>query len=230
MIVFRLLASGTMSRWPSLFLTIMARLTNPLLSLGASGRVGNGPVYSSTRGIAYAREYAIPSDPKTQAQLYRRRIFSFLQNAWKNLSSSDKDSWSKLATQNKLGKFQAFMQFNMNKWTHFEMPYRIPILNTHHSPTEPTSLYVYPGVRFFHAFLSGFSSGYDWAFLFFLGSSSSFTPSPDNFLTMSLTTASGTSCFSSGFISPGSYYLKARYLSLDSVLSTVKTSLAFTVF
>lgn len=50
----------------------MAKLKAPLLSLGASGAIGKSLVFFGWKGIDCVREYAIPANPKTDAQVTHR--------------------------------------------------------------------------------------------------------------------------------------------------------------
>lgn len=50
----------------------MAKLKAPLLSLGASGAIGRAIVFFPWKGLDVAREYVIPSNPKTTKQTTQR--------------------------------------------------------------------------------------------------------------------------------------------------------------
>jgi len=50
----------------------MAKLKAPLLSLGASGQIGKALVFFPWKGLNVAREYIIPSNPKTSGQTTQR--------------------------------------------------------------------------------------------------------------------------------------------------------------
>ncbi len=50
----------------------MAKLKAPLLSLGASGAIGKTLVFFNWKGLDVVREYVIPANPKTTAQLVQR--------------------------------------------------------------------------------------------------------------------------------------------------------------
>lgn len=63
----------------------MARLTAPLLSLGASGQIAKSLVFSTWKGIDYARVYVIPENPNTVAQQETRGVFSTLVEMWKRM-------------------------------------------------------------------------------------------------------------------------------------------------
>lgn len=61
----------------------MAKVTAPLLSLGASGQIGDGLVFASTRGVDYVRQKVVPSNPRTVAQQLTRTTFAFMREIWK---------------------------------------------------------------------------------------------------------------------------------------------------
>ncbi|GAJ23952.1 unnamed protein product, partial [marine sediment metagenome] len=50
----------------------MAKLKAPLLSFGASGAIAKAVVYFPWKGLNVAREYVIPSNPRTKLQTDQR--------------------------------------------------------------------------------------------------------------------------------------------------------------
>ncbi len=50
----------------------MAKLTAPLFSLSASGKLADALVYFAWKGLAVVRSYAVPSQPQTAAQVTQR--------------------------------------------------------------------------------------------------------------------------------------------------------------
>lgn len=50
----------------------MAKLKAPLLSLGAEGAIGKSIVYFGWKGLNVAREYVVPSNPRTSGQTTQR--------------------------------------------------------------------------------------------------------------------------------------------------------------
>jgi len=54
----------------------MAKLKAPLLSLGAAGAVGKALVFFNWKGLDVAREYVVPSNPKTAPQTTQRGILT----------------------------------------------------------------------------------------------------------------------------------------------------------
>lgn len=63
----------------------MARLIAPLLSLGASGQIGNAIVFAEWKGLPYARRYVIPENPQSTAQTEVRNVFTTLSDMWKRM-------------------------------------------------------------------------------------------------------------------------------------------------
>jgi len=54
----------------------MAKVTGPLFSLAASGKLANSLVYLSWKGIDDVRQYVIPANPKTSGQQQQRGYFT----------------------------------------------------------------------------------------------------------------------------------------------------------
>jgi hypothetical protein len=53
----------------------MAKVTGPLFSLSASGKIANTLVYMKWKGLNDVRAYVIPANPNTAAQIAQRAIF-----------------------------------------------------------------------------------------------------------------------------------------------------------
>ncbi len=66
----------------------MAKINGPLLSLGGGGQIGKTVVFSSWKGIKYARQYVVPANPRTTAQVENRTRFAMLREMFK-LSPSE---------------------------------------------------------------------------------------------------------------------------------------------
>lgn len=59
----------------------MAKVTGPLFSMGARGKLGKAIVYSAWKGINVVREYLIPANPQTGPQGDRRVMMGGLGRA-----------------------------------------------------------------------------------------------------------------------------------------------------
>ena len=77
----------------------MARITGPLLSLSASGKIADVLVASTWKGIPVMRQYVKPSNPRTTAQVAQRDIMTACVNAWRNTFTNTimRTAWNRLA-------------------------------------------------------------------------------------------------------------------------------------
>lgn len=60
----------------------MAKVTGPLFSMSASGKLANSLVYMSWKGIDDVRQFVIPANPNTAAQQAQRSHFTDAVNDW----------------------------------------------------------------------------------------------------------------------------------------------------
>jgi len=81
----------------------MGKVRTPLLSFGASGKLANTLVFGSWKGLDVVREYVIPSNPNTAAQVTQRSLFSDMVSAWRNYftSSTQRTAWNLTASVSK---------------------------------------------------------------------------------------------------------------------------------
>ena len=91
----------------------MAKLTGPLLSLGASGTVAKTTVFSSWRGVSYVRKHVVPANPQSTAQMVTRDLFSALQAIWKMLPSAVQLIWTTSAKGQPVTDRNLFTQTNI---------------------------------------------------------------------------------------------------------------------
>lgn len=61
----------------------MAKITAPLLSMGARGSIGKSMVIASWKGVKYARQHVVPANPRTTAQQANRTRFALLREMFK---------------------------------------------------------------------------------------------------------------------------------------------------
>ena len=60
----------------------MAKLTGPLFSLTASGKLAGSLVYGDWKGINYVRQRVIPANPNSAGQQTQRSYFTLAVNQW----------------------------------------------------------------------------------------------------------------------------------------------------
>lgn len=77
----------------------MAKLTGPLMSFGARGKLGGSLVYSAWKGINTARQLVTPANPRTPAQIAQRDLLSVIVEAWRSttITQAIRLGWNKAA-------------------------------------------------------------------------------------------------------------------------------------
>lgn len=77
----------------------MAKLNAPLMSFGARGAIAKAVVYFPWKGINCAREYVVPANPRSAAQIIQRNILKAAVTEWHAVvyTALDLVGWNRLA-------------------------------------------------------------------------------------------------------------------------------------
>ena len=86
----------------------------PVSGFQLSGAIG-GIVFCQRGNGVYARAHVVPRDPKSPAQLDRRRHFGAAVVAWRALSDSDKQAWRNRAAREERTGYHMFLADFMAK-------------------------------------------------------------------------------------------------------------------
>lgn len=92
----------------------MAKTTAPLLSFGADGSIAKTAVYSSWKGIRYARRYVVPANPRTSKQVVTRNLFKKLNTMWLYAPPELKAPWLANAVGRPYTGLNKFIGFNVD--------------------------------------------------------------------------------------------------------------------
>ncbi len=87
----------------------MAKVKNPLLSLGAIGRVTKAIVFVRRRKVNIAEAYPFPQDAKSLAQMSWRHMYQKAVALWHALSSAEQQDWQSQASRRHMTGFAWFM-------------------------------------------------------------------------------------------------------------------------
>lgn len=87
----------------------MAKLKNPLLSLGAIGRLAKDIVFTRRRRTDIAEIKPIPQDAKSHLQLQWRHMYQKAIALWLALSASEKQEWESLARPKRMTGYAYFI-------------------------------------------------------------------------------------------------------------------------
>lgn len=106
----------------------MAGVRAPLFGLDASGSIGDAITFSKWKGRAYVRIKATPSNPSSPGQVATRAMMTFQTQAWAALSAAQKAAWETLAAAENYSPFNAYVSYNMARWTQLQYPKKTPVI------------------------------------------------------------------------------------------------------
>lgn len=96
----------------------MAKVTGPLLSLEATGKLGgvlNFKRWGGQVNVRLLRKPKVFADPMTEIQLFFRSFFGDLTAVWKALGPTDKDNLDSLATHKRMSGFNLYTKEYMKQ-------------------------------------------------------------------------------------------------------------------
>jgi hypothetical protein len=99
----------------------MVKLTAPVFSFGASGKLANALVFADWKGIDLARKYVVPANPNSSGQSTQRGYLTAAVAEWhitgaEALEGADKDAWNRYAgTLTPMSGFNAFCRAWMDE-------------------------------------------------------------------------------------------------------------------
>ena len=91
----------------------MARITGPLFSLEARGKLGNNLIYQQTPNGSVVKRFSIPRNPNTEAQASQRSNFQACSTAWMNLGSLSRLSWDSVGPCSHVAAKNKFFSINL---------------------------------------------------------------------------------------------------------------------
>lgn len=184
----------------------MAIVNGPLLSLDASGKVAGAIVFSKWKGRPVVRQLVTPSNPKSSAQWGQRSMMRFLGVAWADIDPADQAMWNDLAEAGKYSPFNAFVSYNLNRWTQWQDPLMTP---TQAAGTAPVmgALTVTGGVRQLTVSNVITTANDIWGMLICVSTTTGFTPAKDNTRYVAVYSASPVAAIITG-LDPGTYYVR----------------------
>jgi len=100
----------------------MVRLKGPGLAESAAGGLGKTLIFAESKGRAYVKHWAKPKNPQSQKQNPGRAITAYLTKRWGTMGTGYKATWNALAAQTNIPAYNAFMSYNIERFTRFHMP------------------------------------------------------------------------------------------------------------
>ena len=197
----------------------MATVKAPLMSLDASGTIGESIVFSKWKGRNYVRRHAIPYNPKAATQVAVRAMFKALTQAWAAISGANQATWSDLTSGVAKSNFNAFVGYNQDRFrSGLGVSDVYPYAGAGTAPGAPTTTAT-GGVR--HTSLSIADGANPGDFWMIHKGTTGFTPSWANVLAIVPATASPT-IFVDSPLDAGTYYYRVRGVAWDAALGALE--------
>lgn len=165
------------------------KVTGPGLSISASGKLAGVLVASTWKGRPYMRQLVTPANPKSGGQVGTRSMFAYLGANWANLTAGEQATWESLGEDLKASPFNAFVKYNMNRWTQFTAPKVTP---NQAAGTVPVmgALTATPGVRQISLSQVVTTANNIWGMIICMSLTTGFTPGVTNCVAVAYGTAS----------------------------------------
>lgn len=158
----------------------MAKLGGPLMSMSASGTVGNIITFATWKGRPYVRTRVIPSNPKSAAQLGVRAMMTFLSQQWAGLSTANKATWDVAADARKVSPFNAFVAANQGFWRDHLAPGKIQTLLRVTAASLITASAAAASGRYIEVVTTNGIAAGQWGNVVYIGLTTGFTPNWNN--------------------------------------------------
>jgi hypothetical protein len=195
----------------------MVRTYGPMMSLDASGSLGNAITFSKWKGRNYARERVIPHNPKSVSQTGIRAMFSFLSKQWAAIGSTPQASWDELAAFSAISPFNAFVAHCMNRFRDFLPPTQDYPAAAAGTPCTISTPVCVAGERSITVTVGVTAAEDGWGIGLFRSLSGTFTGAWDNLIAVKPIDGTNDVVFVDSPLDPDQYFYEARAFTTDGV-------------
>jgi hypothetical protein len=192
------------------------------MSFDASGSIAGAVVFSKWRGRNYVRRHAVPSNPRSVAQMAARAIIAFLGADWKNLAANLQATWAAGAESLKISAFNEFIRINARNWRDQMTPSQATPAAIAQSPTTISSISTNVSGRQVAVEVTIAATTNQWGVAICRSLTSSFSPTPSNVIGIVKATST-TITFVDGPLVPDTYYYNAFAFTKDGVTGNIGT-------
>jgi len=195
----------------------MVKVEGPMMSLGASGKLGGALVFSKWKGRPYVRTLVRPANPKSGGQVGVRAMFKFLSQKWAGLTAGNKATWEDYADQLVVSPFNAFMGRNQFRYRDFTPPTKEDPAAEVEVADAPCVLVTTLGIRSISIELTPAAWVLDWGFAIFRDTAPAVTASFDNLIGIVLNDGANAVTWLDTPLEPNDYHYIAKGFSNDGV-------------
>jgi hypothetical protein len=90
----------------------MVKLKGPMMSMDASGSIGNVLVFSKWKGRNYARRHVIPANPQSGLQVGMRAMLSWMTKRYGSIAAATKLDWAAFYSAESISGINGYLKFN----------------------------------------------------------------------------------------------------------------------
>jgi len=200
----------------------MAKVTGPLMSISASGTFGGTLVFAEWNGRAYVREHVIPSNPKSAMQTGIRSLWKFLSKFWATISSQNKATWLAIATAQQISNFNAYMQYNMDRWQNFFAPTQANPAAEASAGLTVTTQTLTGAVGYASIAVTPSGATAIWGIAIFRSTAEIVTPSWANCIAVVEADGANAVTYVDSPLVAGTYHYRTAIINTDGIMGTVK--------
>lgn len=195
----------------------MATTKGPLISLEGSGSILRTMVFSTWKGRAYTKFSTKPTNPKSASQLANRAMLRFLATSFGSLSAANIATWTDLANQANLSTYNAWLSYNMERWSRYLFPTKAEPAAEARASGEINSADATARNRTILVHLNMGEFNFNWAYHLHRSTTPGFTPSLANTIRIGLWESSGDNdlYWSDGPLPLDTYYYRVSTFSDD---------------
>jgi hypothetical protein len=199
----------------------MALLTGPLMSLDASGTIGDTITYAKWKGRNYARTRVIPSNPKSASQTGMRSMFSFLTKQWDSLSSNDQATYDEAAEAKSISSFNEYISYNMARWKNYSPPSQAKPAAEASTPLTVSDMTLTGGEAHVNISLTPSGSTDIWGFEIYRSDAEITNPNNSNCIAVIEADGANAVEYNDTGLEAGTYHYRAAVINTDGIRGTV---------
>lgn len=202
----------------------MVKLRGPGLAQDASGTLAGVLIFSNSRGKAYAKKLTIPKQPRPIAQVASRAAFKFLTEQWTNLNNLQRLTWSDQLGFPDLDFYHRYVAENLRTFQLAQPP------SKSYPPTRTGSVSTWhywtltpQGRRTQHKIsVNAINAG--WGTLIMRDTSPITAAAFDYVINIEHMPSSAVYSFWDGPLTPGTWYYRAKRITVDGNISGYSAS------
>lgn len=207
----------------------MVKVSGPMMSMGASGKLAGTVVFSKWKGRPYVRTLVRPSNPKSGGQTGVRGMFKFLSQNWAGLTDGNKATWEEPAEQKVVSPFNAFMSRNQFRYRDFTSPTKEYPASESDTPDNAAVIAATLGVRSITITTTPAGVNGNWGAAIFRALASPVVPSFDNLIGIVLDTGIADPVWIDTPLTPAEYFYMERGFTNDGLWTPNSNEVSETV-